>query len=371
MFILFGCNRYKKEGVPISREVDNIIKIESINDNPFANINEVFKMESYAILSSDIILGNIERVIYSNEKIYILDSEDRIICYNRDGSINNVIDAKGKGPGEYLYIRDFSIDELNNSINILTNNVNVMSYSLNDGSFISNQKLKFIARNISSFEGGAFFYTPSTTSNIDKKTDIFFSLMWSENYNKIGKRYFPQDSEIASFNFTLGNPFFYNDSKLFFINQFDDIVYSLSGSGQVIPEFQLILPNAVSLSVVKQNPDLMELLQSDYSVGITDVFLCENIISFIFSHKGNYNFAFFDLEKNETIYCGSRILPIPTKELPVFHPFSGVAGEQFFSVVDPMTIIYAQEIDPDVFPSDLTLLRQTDNPVLIFYGVKK
>lgn len=372
IFVVFiiACNKSNKEGIPTSREVEKAIIIENVSDKPFENVNELLKMDSYAILSSDVILGNIERVIYHNNNIYVFDSKDRIICYNKDGSIKYKIDAKGKGPGEYPDIKDFSIDKLNNKINIFTKNINIMSYSLKDGSYISTQKLKFIPRNVASYEGGNYFYKPSDSHRRDKSTDYFYSLMWSEDGDDIDKRYFSHDLEVANYNFTLGNPFFYNDSQLFFINQFDDIVYSLKENGDVSPKFQIKLPNAATLLDVKQNPDLMDLLQSDYSLGISDIFQCKHVLYFSFSKSGKINFAFYDLKNDKTLYCGQRVWPIPSKELLVYYPISGVTGNQFFSLVNPFAIIDARKRNPEVFPPDLLNLKESDNPVLMFYDIK-
>lgn len=368
--LIVGCKKNINKSIAASRDAEKKIVISNINDEPFEKVNKLLKMDSYAILSSEVLLADIKRVISLNDNIYVLDSKNRIICYNKDGSIKYKIDAKGRGPGEYPKIMDFSIDETNNKINLYAGTVIIMSYSLTDGNYISTYKLDFIPKNIASFKGGNYFYQPSNTHRRDESTDYFYNLMWSEKTKDINKRYFPHDLEVSNYRFGLGNSFFYNDLQLFFINQFDDIVYSLKENGIISPKFQIKLPNLATLSDVKQNPDLMDLLESDYSIGITDIFQCGNILSFSFSKKGNYYFVFYDLKNNKNLYCGQRVWSPPTKELLVYYPISGVIDNQFFSLVNPMAITYARERNPDVFPADLMELKESDNPVLMFYSIK-
>jgi hypothetical protein len=61
-------------------------------------------------LSNDVPLGESERILIFDEKIYILDNEPKIVCFEMNGKVRFKIDSRGPGPKEYANIKDFGID---------------------------------------------------------------------------------------------------------------------------------------------------------------------------------------------------------------------------------------------------------------------
>lgn len=369
LFFISCKKTIKKEDIILNKEAEATLNIKLSDNQNFTEAHTFLEMDSYVLLSKDVLINKVERAIYYDDNLYVFDNKDRIICYNKDGSINFKIDAKGRGPEEYDKIIDFSIDKVNKRIKLFTP-IKIMNYSLKDGRYISMDEIKFIPRNIASIEGQNYFYNPSDSKYSENPEAYFYNLMWAKSKTDIAKRYLPHDPEFSSLRISLGNPFFYNGQDLFFINQFDEIIYSLKKEGSVTPKYQIKLPNAVPLSKVKETSDLFDLLDSDYSVGITDVFKCKNVLYFMFSKNGFYRFTFYNLKEQKTTFCGKIVAPNPTKELPVFYPFDGCTGDIFFSFVNPTAIVEGVKKNPNVFPSDLQKVKETDNPVLVFYNIK-
>lgn len=113
----------------------------------------------------------------------------------------------------------------------------------------------------------------------------------------------------------------------------------------------------------------MELMLSDYSSGITDIFECNDILYFWFTRQGRVYSAFYHIPTSEPVYCGYRLDIAPTEKLPFLSLMRGVYRDRFFSVVDPEAIIYQKKNNPDLFPADLANLTEADNPVIAFYKV--
>ena len=51
--------------------------------------------------------------------------------------------------------------------------------------------------------------------------------------------------------------------------------------------------------------------------------------------------------------------------------FDGIYKESFFSVISSQVIVWKKEKFPDLIPDKLHLLSEEDNPVVVFYKVKK
>ena len=59
----------------------------------------------------DYIFRNIDKMVFRNGKIYIGDYHSRkILVYNKDGKGVFTLDRTGRGPGEYLDMKSFTVD---------------------------------------------------------------------------------------------------------------------------------------------------------------------------------------------------------------------------------------------------------------------
>jgi len=66
------------------------------------------------------VIKEISKIVVNNNNYYILDSEQRsVLIFSRDGHFINRLDKTGKGPGEYIDIYDFDINEFTGNLEIL------------------------------------------------------------------------------------------------------------------------------------------------------------------------------------------------------------------------------------------------------------
>lgn len=63
-------------------------------------------------MEEDAVFAKPDKVVFKNDRIYILDVRyRRIIVYDAaTGNVDFVINRRGRGPGEYLEIRNFAVD---------------------------------------------------------------------------------------------------------------------------------------------------------------------------------------------------------------------------------------------------------------------
>jgi hypothetical protein len=114
--------------------VSEVIKVNDEKDRGKTIASDIFPLFDFIKLETndEAIFGNIERIIFYNDRIFILDSEvaGKLLAFDRSGKYITTVGGKGKGPGEIIYPMDFYIDTLKKTINILDMGTSIKVYSL-------------------------------------------------------------------------------------------------------------------------------------------------------------------------------------------------------------------------------------------------
>ncbi len=114
--------------------VSEVIKVNDEKDRGKTIASDIFPLFDFIKLETndEAIFGNIERIIFYNDRIFILDSEvaGNAQSFDRSGKYITTVGGKGKGPGEIIYPMDFYIDTLKKTINILDMGTSIKVYSL-------------------------------------------------------------------------------------------------------------------------------------------------------------------------------------------------------------------------------------------------
>jgi hypothetical protein len=122
----------------------------------------------------------ISKILYQDDLLFILNYEcDKVFVFNSDGSINQTVNRKGKGPGEYYYITDFCYYPNRKEVIILDHNSKkVVCYSLIDKTFREHK-------------------IPAKFGKIYNYQDIFAFLILSHNHNETWPYYlYTTDSDF-------------------------------------------------------------------------------------------------------------------------------------------------------------------------------
>ncbi|PKO98453.1 MAG: hypothetical protein CVU13_09855 [Bacteroidetes bacterium HGW-Bacteroidetes-8] len=99
-----------------------IIDIEnSINTIQVVKLSEVANSIEYIPLetSDSILIGNISKIVCENNKIYVSDNSDKLFVFDREGMHLRTLNRKGRGPGEYVVLRSFKVDDVTGNILVL------------------------------------------------------------------------------------------------------------------------------------------------------------------------------------------------------------------------------------------------------------
>lgn len=82
----------------------------SISDTAYRNVDQTFEQISYVVLSDNVVIGEIVRTLVSDERIFILDNQNKLFCFDMQGKVEYVIDEHGPGPNEYGNVLDFALN---------------------------------------------------------------------------------------------------------------------------------------------------------------------------------------------------------------------------------------------------------------------
>lgn len=363
--ITFSCVRKEKTRHKV--DFSSIKRIDVPDNVTRDEIQDIIELDSYIPLSNEVLVGRVERTIIHDDRVYILDNEPKIICFNMKGKVVFKIDNRGAGPTEYQNLRDFAIDGNSKRIIAFDNEKRKLSfYDLKTGKYLSSIPTLYMAPTEMGFIDGEFFF-----KNIDIRFDVQkehqFYLLHSESGKQIDTMYLPHDA-LADFNFDMKS-FFYNEGNLLFVRPFDNIVYALQ-KAEITPVYEINLPNSLPMKLIEAKMRHIEIPNSGYAYGIDDVHVVGKILHFTYSKDGFIVSTFFDLSTNTFLYNGIRVLANARKNLPIYSLINGVYDGKFFALVSAPSIVEKRTSHPEFFSGELSKITEEDNDVLAFFTIK-
>lgn len=200
--ILFYCGKHEKS---INQKPVTVYKIENPGTDFFqwdglVDHTEFIKLDS----SKSSLMGHITQGIVDNNKIYLLDFFNQsLLSFDHQGKFLRKIGQKGKGPQEFLEVRDFCIS--NDTIYTLDYE-KIHSYNRQSGDYIEswaiNSENGFNPENFVVYSKDDYYLWSSNPDGMDATKGDYFRLRKIKQ-GKIDSAYFKYDYEIS------GDPRFY------------------------------------------------------------------------------------------------------------------------------------------------------------------
>ncbi|OJV31768.1 MAG: hypothetical protein BGO29_01235 [Bacteroidales bacterium 36-12] len=146
--ILLACNSNTNKPVnpdkPVLTYQDGVytIDLNQLTDVDTITIHYssiVEKIEIIALENQEgALMGNINKMQISDDTIFILDTmiAKKILVFNMDGKYIQQIGKFGRGPGEYLQIMDFTVNEKDKQIVVLDVGNKIHTYSIHTGEYL-------------------------------------------------------------------------------------------------------------------------------------------------------------------------------------------------------------------------------------------
>jgi len=184
-----SCRQKESETADLPYMIDignNILNVKSVPLSGVGGQLEYVPLET----TPESLLERV-RIIEMTESLIFAGDYNKLVEFDKDGGYIRTIGSMGRGPGEYLNLNDFCLDETNNIIYILANESDLLVYGF-DGEFIESVKLPFVSMSFLSKNPDQFFYYSANIPG--QTTDSVFSwyitdahgknLVKFENYHK-------------------------------------------------------------------------------------------------------------------------------------------------------------------------------------------
>jgi len=370
LLIVNACFVEKKE-IEKEQEVETIILTDEIldEDTKFKNIIdslEIIKLET----SKQSTIGKITKVIYKKNKYYIFDRANSVIfIFNSKGKFINKLDKQGKGPKEYIELRDFDITEEGN-IEILSYN-KILTYNSQfdlieerKALFEDNKKLIPSVHFTSNGDYDLFFRGSFGLRNSKEKGN--YGVYCVNKDLKVLGRYFP-----TSFKYPGSHQTFYKSSgKINLSNTLgNDTIYSVD-KFKIYPNYFVDFgKKKITREDMEKNRQMIyaKVAENNLIGGIEMIFENSDYMCFLFyiGHKPKQ--LVYNKISKET-----RVIHVNKETRPVPYPMSyGTTGESFFTIIEPHAYIGTKHKKTNTeLPkerNELSDVQINDNPIIFKY----
>lgn len=372
--IFAGCSKSvtPKEGV-IS--IDVMQKPKRIQDAGIIKDHELIPLES----SAKIIVDDIDKIIAHEGLIYIANyrSSSNVIIFDEQGRFVREIKRRGRGPLEYLQLKNVFIDEFDNTLNLVDSYpAKILKFPL-DGA--GNPSVIHIANislgDVMPYPEGYICYTTFSSQNerktllmIDRKgevigRDIRMRDGWESNA-------FPSASVFSKFK-----------DKIYFRPIYESPIYAFDNH----KKFELHIdtdfgrynwPSELKTADDFDKDTKYSVLKGDYVDYIYDYQEKEDYWLFRYTYKGQMVFTVYDKASGKSTQYRPDV-----NEDKYFIGFGSVAGitEDYIithvPAADVVRLLNGKDFN-ERYPQQLERLRQkvgdldpNDNPVLIRYDI--
>jgi len=251
IIIIIACNNNRRDSTTIkSIDLPYFVDIEKkLSETKSVSLSSIGKQLEYIPLETNpnCMIEGIENISLSEDFIFIADYT-KILQFDRNGKFLKQIGANGRGPGEYLGITGFCIDNKNRKVyvNVCYDDCEILEYDFN-GSFIRSFKQPWRSYQFIAYDttGIIFHLTHDNDSTVYSKYNFYITDHDFKPTYKI-KRHFIRKSNIGARQI----PLYYYNGILHFKQYTVDTLYTLENTK---PK-----PYAIfKLGKTKLNPNVM------------------------------------------------------------------------------------------------------------------
>lgn len=134
--------------------------------------------------NANTLLGSVDKVEFYDGTIYIADySTRKVVAYDMTGKLRFVLDRQGRGPGEYLEIKSFSVDSDN--LYILDNfGRKLFVYDSLTGEYKTTKEMPIVAWDLEALSNGDLIFAFVTAGGkLSKKQPPYRLFVTDNNLN--------------------------------------------------------------------------------------------------------------------------------------------------------------------------------------------
>ena len=165
------------------------------NDSPeYENWIEGIEFIPLETRSECLVGGDINDILFYDDKFYIMSDRKRVQCFGRDGKFLFNVGFKGRGPGEYSLLTNISIDD-GVIYAFCMSEMQLHSYNTSTGKFIRSYNLTKNYSQVVVREG--YVYVVGTQMR-GEKSELVIDVMPLENIENVTRLYASAEEDQAS-----------------------------------------------------------------------------------------------------------------------------------------------------------------------------
>lgn len=303
-------------------------------------------------------ISMVDKVIISGDKIYVADKMmKKLVVFDSNGIAIAKIGEKGHGPGEYIDISDFSLDEAGNLFLLDNRALNLLKYAPT-GELVESRKLPFQTDAFQCLPEGKFLFSlPAVSKGENAGCHL---LLMDRHLNK--EKEICRYESFTDENFRLsGFGFNETDKGIFYHKPIDDHIYQFDKAGNLIQVFHFDFGNKrVPESAKKEVENKIENEYMHYTTLTYFTIVGEKQIYLSLFDQGEYKQAIID-RPSRTIYKKSD------ESLDLYGHLTGASHSYLIAYIPN---IFEGNI-PDTYPKELQKALQKGNHILCLYDIKE
>jgi len=386
-----GCS--EKNGLNSINYTSNdciVINYDNLKNEGHLSMSSVFQNVTPIILETreDVLIGEIDAIQVFDNQIFVLDknSAKSLFVFSKQGDFIRKIGSFGQGPGEYVSIADFTVNQSNGDIFILDDmRKSVLKFD-KTGKYIRSTVLGPKNANILYIQYvNGLLYTDVHLWKEPKERDYILQCVDAETGKQLGKylsnsQYNKDFHELLSMN----QNFFISrmNKSPKYCQPFMDTIIRIGEDGPA-PFMAIASKNFITTKDIKEHPNIDDLLMFLYSasnklVNIHSFVESSKFVLFSLYHGNRFKRILYDYE-TQTAHLFSSLLNDLVYKSEGFGSnflFSDEFGayESISSIMMPELIKYCNsgkivETIPDF--EKIRSLTEDSNPIILFYEYKK
>lgn len=357
--------------------------ISDINYLPLESTNSIF-------------IGNIKKVIFNSDNIFILDSEvNKILIFSNTGKFINQIIQTGRGPGECMHIVDFIFDSSNKTIEVLDDgNRKVAKFDLS-GNLQNEISLPLSSIvNFDKFNDNLYIFNTCNSPNNNFFESEQYNLVLLDSNSNLVSRFLPI-KDLRYLRRQSSNGFNKYENGINVIIPFDNNIYHVTPEkcfstykinfenfnipDELFEEYNISLeeedPKVRSLAMRKF---MQQINENGYSTGVETFFENSNLIFFRYNLPRKGSFCGFYNKQDQTTIVG---IPFNDIDYGIFGDPIGLIKDTLYTVIQPIDLISKIEknkVNKSINKNQDFIklyefsnsIKENDNPVILKFLLK-
>ncbi len=368
LFVLLSCSKKDEPQSQIEVKATNI-SLDNLEQEQTFDLKkselEVIKLET----TKTSLLGSPSKIVYANNHFYILGNKGKsVYCFSREGNFIRKIKKVGKGPGEYIQLADFDVDDEGNIFTWCISSRKIIKYS-NEGTFLKTYK----------FDNPIFI----NFSLIDNDNFLLYSVITGQEYKCIAGIYDCTKKKLTPI---LGSPTSIEDAfpvvnyiskskgATYFANQFKPILYKInsSNSAEGFSFESKLIPNSDQIEKFKKAKNPFQ-IKDNFFRSFSNIYETKDKLTFMVNYNKLMKRQMIVKDKNTgKFYCKNSFHS--GEDYLLRDKVFGVAENKFFGLISASSFSrdnWVERVEKSKYSEQnkkiLKTVNENSNPVIVLY----